>query len=114
MSIALRVFTEEWRYWIRSRLAVTATLLLLVVVATAVVSTLSRIQLETASRQSMQNAAEEAFLAQPDRHPHRMVHYGHYVFRTPSPLAAVDPGVAALLRVIDTHFEQFFTVIKIL
>ncbi len=96
MSIVLRVLAEEWRYWIRSRLAVTATLLLLLVVASAVVSTLSRIQLETASRQSMQAAAEEAFLSQPDRHPHRMVHYGHYVFRTPSPLAAVDPGVDPL------------------
>ena len=96
MSAVLRVFTEEWRYWFRSRLAVTATVLLLVVVASSVVSTLSRMQLETQSRQSMQTAAEEAFLAQPDRHPHRMVHYGHYVFRAPSPLATVDPGVDPL------------------
>ena len=96
MRAVLRVFTEERRYWFRSRLAVTATVLLLVVVASSVVSTLSRIQLETQSRQSMQTAAEEAFLAQPDRHPHRMVHYGHYVFRAPSPLATVDPGVDPL------------------
>ncbi len=96
MSAVLRVFTEEWRYWFRSRLAITATMLLLLVVATAVVSTLSRMQMEKASRQSMQTAAEEAFLAQPDRHPHRMVHYGHYVFRAPSPLATVDPGVDPL------------------
>ena len=37
--------------------------------------------------------AEETFLAQPDRHPHRMVHYGHYLFRAPAPLAIFDPGI---------------------
>jgi ABC-2 type transport system permease protein len=68
-------------------------LLLLVVILAAVISTVSRVQTEDDARRSMQVAAEEAFLAQPARHPHRMVHYGHYVFRTPAPLAIVDPGV---------------------
>mgnify|MGYP002129840370 CR=1 FL=1 len=38
-----------------------------------------------------QAEAEAAFLSQPARHPHRMVHYGHYVLRTPAPLALFDP-----------------------
>jgi len=70
--------------------------LLLMVVLAAVISTVSRVQSEADARHSMQTAAEETFLSQPDRHPHRMVHYGHYVFRTPAPLAVVDPGVDPL------------------
>ena len=43
-----------------------------------------------------QETAETTFMAQPDRHPHRMVHYGHYAFRMPSPLAVIDPGLDAV------------------
>lgn len=96
MTAALRILSEEWRYWMRSRLAISAMVLLLVVVLAAVISTVSRVQSEAGARQSMQIAAEEAFLAQPARHPHRMVHYGHYVFRSPAPLAVIDPGVDPL------------------
>ncbi|MEO1035720.1 MAG: DUF3526 domain-containing protein [Pseudomonadota bacterium] len=96
MTGSLRIVAEEWRYWSRSRLAVSATGLLLVVIVAAVISTVSRVQSESDARRSMQIAAEETFLAQPDRHPHRMVHYGHYVFRTPAPLAVIDPGVDPL------------------
>ena len=47
-------------------------------------------------RTEHQNTADETFMAQPDRHPHRMVHYGHYAFRTPSPLGVIDPGLDAV------------------
>ena len=96
MSAVSRIVAEEWRYWSRSRLAISATILLLVVALAAVISTVSRVQAESDARRAMQIAAEETFLAQPDRHPHRMVHYGHYVFRTPAPLAIIDPGVDPL------------------
>ncbi|MDJ0911124.1 MAG: DUF3526 domain-containing protein [Woeseiaceae bacterium] len=96
MTGAFRIAVEEWRYWSRSRLAISATVLLLIVILAAVISTVSRMQSESDARRSMQIAAEETFLAQPDRHPHRMVHYGHYVFRTPAPLAVIDPGVDPL------------------
>ena len=96
MTGAMRIFAEEWRFWLRSRLAAGALLLLAVVLLAAVISTVTRIQAESEARRTMQAAAEQAFLSQPDRHPHRMVHYGHYVFRTPSPLAVIDPGVDPL------------------
>ncbi len=90
------VFTiagAEWRYWQRSRLALGGALLLGgLLIATAVLTAL-RMQGETAERAHHQAEAEAAFLAQPARHPHRMVHYGHYVFRTPAPLALFDPGL---------------------
>ncbi|MEL6301512.1 MAG: DUF3526 domain-containing protein [Pseudomonadota bacterium] len=91
-----RILVEEWRYWSRSRLTLSALMLLVVIAIAAVINTQSRVDAEASARESMQSAAEEAFLSQPDRHPHRMVHYGHYVFRTPSPLAIIDPGVDPL------------------
>jgi ABC-2 type transport system permease protein len=89
----LIIAAAEWRYWLRSRLALGGALLITaLLVATTVLTTL-RMQSETAERTQHQAKAETAFLTQPDRHPHRMVHYGHYVFRTPAPLALFDPGL---------------------
>jgi ABC-2 type transport system permease protein len=96
MRAVLAIAAAEWRCWQRSRLAVgAAALLAVLLLATTVLSTL-RLQAEAAERMHHQGQAEAAFRAQPDRHPHRMVHYGHYVFRTPAPLALFDPGLDAV------------------
>ncbi len=93
MSNTIRIAKEEWRQWLRSRLAV----LSLIVFTTLLLFTtvLSTLDAQEARHQRLhqQEQAEATFLNQPDRHPHRMVHYGHYVFRTPPPLAMFDPGV---------------------
>lgn len=96
MNAVCAIAVAEWRCWQRSRLALGAGLLLvLLLLATTVLSTL-RQQAARAERLQQQAQAEAAFLAQPDRHPHRMVHYGHYVFRTPAPLALFEPGLDAV------------------
>ena len=93
MNAVLAIAAAEWRCWQRSRLALGgAALLVLLLLATTLLTTL-RMQAERHERLHQQGQAEAAFLAQPDRHPHRMVHYGHYVFRTPAPLAVFDPGL---------------------
>ena len=89
----MRVAREEWRYWSRSRVGVAATVVVLLLVVTSLGTTLVRVEAERETRLRLQAAAEEAFRSQPARHPHRMVHYGHYVFRAPAPLAIADPGV---------------------
>lgn len=93
MNTMLIVAKEEWRYWRRSELAFWAAILFLVLLVTTTATTAVRIAAEQEERSHHQNEAEATFAEQPDRHPHRMVHYGHYVFRTPSPLAVFDPGV---------------------
>ncbi len=96
MRRVLVIAGAEWRHWLRSRLALASSLLMAgLLIATTVLSAL-RTQGDTAERAQHQAAAESAFLSQPDRHPHRMVHYGHYVFRTPAPLARFDPGLDAV------------------
>lgn len=94
-SKVLIIANDEWRYWIRSKLALSVLVIgLLLTLSSVVVTAINVIELSH-ERQSLQSSAEQAFVDQPDRHPHRMVHYGHYSFRVPSPLSSLDPGVDA-------------------
>ncbi|MGB0835832.1 MAG: ABC transporter permease [Psychrobium sp.] len=89
------VAKDEWRYWFRSKLALSVlTVGLLLTISSVIVTAMKAHELDHL-RSTMQTAAEDKFAEQPDRHPHRMVHYGHYAFRTPSPLSTLDPGVDA-------------------
>lgn len=93
MRHILAIAADEWRFWIRSRLALAGLLVMAVLLVMTSFVTAARVSHERDVRLEHQQAAEERFLAQPDRHPHRMVHYGHYVHRIPGPLAILDPGV---------------------
>ena len=96
MNAALLIAREEWRLWARSRVVLVAGFTVAVLLAVTSVLTVIRVGDESAKRIAQQESAEATFFAQPDRHPHRMVHYGHYAFRAPPPLAAFDPGVDAV------------------
>lgn len=87
------IAAAEWRYWLRSHLAWSGALIFMVLIVVTSTLTTIRIDAQTHLREHQQTQAEETFLAQPDRHPHRMVHYGHYVFRAPTLLALFDPGL---------------------
>jgi len=95
MKQTLRIAAGEWTHLLRTRLAVLTLGLLFTLVAIAAWNSAEQLRAEAAERLHYQQQADEAYRAQPDRHPHRMVHYGHYVFRTPTPLAVIDPGVDA-------------------
>ena len=96
MRSLLLIARSEWQYWIRSQVVIGGALLFVALLVTTSVLTGLRIDAETHARAHQQSEAEETFLAQPDRHPHRMVHYGHYLFRAPAPLAIFDPGLDAV------------------
>ena len=96
ISNVMSIAREESRLWLRSRLALSALLVFALLLTATSVLTALRMSAEHQQRTEQQALAEETFLSQPDRHPHRMVHYGHYVFRTPPPLSVVDPGVDAV------------------
>lgn len=93
MTQVLTIAAGEWRYWLRSHLALSGAILFIALMIVASLLTVFRVEAESHARAQQQTEAEETFLAQPDRHPHRMVHYGHYVFRSPTPLALFDPGL---------------------
>jgi len=96
MSAVTRIAREEWRLWLRSKVVVAAALIVAVLLAATSILTADRVAHELSHRTDQQVAAEQTFFAQPDRHPHRMVHYGHYAFRPPPPLAVFEPGVDAV------------------
>ncbi|MGR4871210.1 ABC transporter permease [Variovorax sp. LARHSF232] len=95
MSAALRIAREEWRLLRRDRVAVLGLTLLLLLTAVAAFTSWEQRRTTDAQRARHQAQVDHEFEAQPDRHPHRMVHYGHFVFRPLNPLAAFDSGVDA-------------------
>lgn len=93
MRRTVRVASEEWRQWQRSRLALLSLIVFIALLVFTTALTIIEAQEARHARLHQQEQAETTFLDQPDRHPHRMVHYGHYVFRAPPPLSMFDPGV---------------------
>lgn len=97
MNTIFLIAKDELRYWQRSKTAwIVLLLLLMASISAAVVSSVE----DTARakvRQQQQEESDAIFQAQPDRHPHRMVHYGHYVYRTDSPLAVIDSGIDSMV-----------------
>ncbi len=49
---------------------------------------------EAETRLEQQSLVDRQWLEQPDRHPHRVIHYGFLLFREEAPLAFFDPGVS--------------------
>ncbi|EQB17119.1 ABC transporter permease [Novosphingobium lindaniclasticum] len=95
MSAVTLIARDEVRLMRRNRVAVIACALLVLLTFVAVASSWAHKRGIEDLRARHQHEAEQAFDAQPDRHPHRMVHYGTFIFRQLSALAAFDPGVDA-------------------
>lgn len=87
------VARHEWRLLRRSRLAAVALILLIILAAIAALTSMAHRDANADIRTRFQANADASFDGQPARHPHRVVHYGHFVFRPLAPLAAFDPGV---------------------
>lgn len=95
MSAATLIAREEWRVLVRNRAGLIASGLLVLLILVASFTSLERRSVIEADRASYQSSVDHTFDAQPDRHPHRMVHYGQFLFRPIAPLAFFDAGVDA-------------------
>lgn len=93
MNRSLIIAAAELRLMLRSRLALVGVVTLLLLSAIAAVTSAVQMTEAARARAQAQTETDEQFEAQPDRHPHRMVHYGTYALRPVGPLAAFDPGV---------------------
>jgi ABC-2 type transport system permease protein len=91
----LRIAREELRWLLRHGLMRTALGLMLVLLIAATVAALDQHAVAEAARERVQASSDQAFLDQPDRHPHRVVHYGQFALRPLGPLAFFDFGVDA-------------------
>lgn len=52
---------------------------------------------QDAIRHDYQEQARKDWLENPDKHPHRMAHYGHFAFRPKPALSVFDPGMESFL-----------------
>lgn len=95
MNLAARIAREEWRSLFRDRVAVFGLALLTILTLVAALNSLEHRRDANAERAGYQAQANHEFEAQPDRHPHRVAHYGHFLFRPLNSLAAFDPGIDA-------------------
>ena len=93
MSVAFRIAREEWRLLWRDRVAVMGLALLLLLTAMSAFTAWEQRQAANTERTRYQAQTDHEFAAQPDRHPHRMVHYGQFAFRPVNPLASFDAGI---------------------
>lgn len=93
MKRAHLIAGAELRLLARSRVALIGVLALLLLSGISVATSHAHMSGEQAGRVANQAATDKLFEAQPARHPHRMVHYGSYVYRPVSALAGFDPGI---------------------
>lgn len=91
--IVAAIAGAEFRRWWRERTLPGVIAVALLLVATSLYVTIERNARLEEQQQRNARAAEADWQAQPDRHPHRVVHFGDYVFKPPSALAAIDWGV---------------------
>lgn len=93
MDKIILIALAEIKFILRNKAAIiTAALFILMNIFSAYVSWNSHLNAKN-EIQSYQAIANEEFANQPNRHPHRMVHYGHFAFREQNPLTAFDRGV---------------------
>lgn len=83
----------ELALMVRSRVALIGVVALLLLSTIAAATSQAHMAQERLSRLANQTQTDALFEAQPARHPHRMVHYGSYVFRPIGTLAGFDPGI---------------------
>lgn len=95
MSDIRLIASDEWRLLRRNRVAMLGLVMLMALSVIAALTSMAQRDNSDAIRARFQQQADAAFDGAPARHPHRMVHYGHFVFRPLPILAAFDPGVDA-------------------
>ena len=50
---------------------------------------------QATAQSDLQRLVRQQWVSQPDRHPHRVAHYGSFAFRPPDPLSLIEPGAEA-------------------
>lgn len=93
MSAVWRIALHELRNAWRSRAIAALALALTLLAASAAVVGQARFETDSAQRDRYQQLVGDQFRDQPDRHPHRVSHYGFLVFRPRAPLGFFDSGV---------------------
>jgi ABC-2 type transport system permease protein len=71
--------------------------LMMILLAFAAASGWKQYVMQNKLRQHYQQVARESWEGNPDKHPHRMAHYGTFAFRLKHPLTVFDFGIENFL-----------------
>lgn len=93
MGPVLTIARAEWQLIVRRR-----SYFALLALFAALLAIAAGLSAQRQGRERTQQAGYQALVraqweGQPDRHPHRVAHYGTFAFKPPGPLAVIDPGV---------------------
>ncbi|RZJ90711.1 MAG: DUF3526 domain-containing protein [Chryseobacterium sp.] len=84
---------KEFYSALRDKRFMVFALIIFVLLFTSIITGYESYRLLQAERTLAQHHAEADFHSQPDRHPHRVAHYGSYAFRPKSALSFLDAGL---------------------
>lgn len=108
-STVLLIARHEWTNAFRTRSALVLTVILGVALLTATLIGWQNYATLNGQRQQYQNVVRAKWLEQPDRHPHRVSHYGYLVFRPKSELSFFDFGIESYAGVsifLEAHRQN--------
>jgi ABC-2 type transport system permease protein len=89
----LKIARHEWRTAFRHRIIWAAAFILALAMLAALYVGWRNYQILNQERELYSRAVADRWVNQPDRHPHRVAHYGYLVFRPKAPLSFFDAGV---------------------
>ncbi|RZJ87960.1 MAG: DUF3526 domain-containing protein [Chryseobacterium sp.] len=84
---------KEFYSALRDKRFMVFAIIIFILLFTSIISGYKSYSILQAERNLAQHHAEEDFHSQPDRHPHRVAHYGSYAFRPKSALSFLDAGL---------------------
>ncbi|MBE0365505.1 ABC-2 type transport system permease protein [Pseudoalteromonas ulvae UL12] len=92
-SVSFNVCQHELRLKLKNNSLWLLFALMQLLLAVALWTSWQQYQHSQQLQHTSQAMVEEQWNAQPDRHPHRVAHFGHFAFRPPSALSYFDVGV---------------------
>jgi ABC-2 type transport system permease protein len=93
MNPILIIAKNEWQVMVRNKIAVGLLLVFTIILVMAAYIGIDNTLKQNAFRQKYQTEVQNQWNSQPDRHPHRVAHYGYLAFREKSPLSFFDFGI---------------------
>lgn len=88
-----KIIIHEWRDIFRNRIVAAAVGILTIAFIAALFVGWQNYRTYETERAKYQQTVADKWLNQPDRHPHRVAHYGYLIFRAKAELSFFDSGV---------------------
>lgn len=92
-SFIKTIARQEWHSVFRSKIPLALFAVLLIVSLLAVFTGWQYVHNFNRQQQAAHQEVHDQWMSQPNRHPHRVAHYGYMVFREKSPLSFFDFGL---------------------